>query len=437
MKSLVTILCLALLPAIAYAADPVPAKPNFPPPTDEDLQKIVRMPCRVFPWVANPPPKPPEAAGRLPEPKSEGASIDLSSGDIIVKALGEFAFTDGPQPGKQLLTLNKQVEIEQVATKSVMRAEKFRIIVDQVSGNTDLIEANGDVQFVQPPDQKGRCEMLTRETKFGSHGEPLKDLTTLEGNRTAHTKATVWQGSNAIEAERIINDGRLNTFHAMGSPAAVVTTGDVGADSSGMAPSTGPMAAPKPAGTTSVSMMPGIGLSSGGVVRMQCDGELFYEGASGRVNLARNVLIQQGDPKVLNGPAIISIASDDAHLILDLPPMGQPDSAGKLFSGTPKSLTCIGRVEIKTSTHTILCDRGTFDLIRNSFVLEMKNPKEDVSIYIRESPTSGQLMLSQRSLAGNTASSDFKPATGTAGMRYGAWPAVIPTNRPTQPKTEK
>src|SRR5262249_55090194 len=228
-----------------------------------------------------------------------------------------------------------------------------------------------------------------------------------------------------------INDGRMNTFKAMGSPAAVVTTGDDSANASGAAPATGPMAAPKPAGTSGVSMMPGIGLSSGGVVRMQCDGELYYEGASGRVNLTRNVLIQQGDPKVLNGPAVISIASDDAHLVLDLPPMGQPDTGGKLFSGTPRSLVCIGRVEIKTSTHTILCDRGTFDLLRNSFLLEMKNPKDDVTIYVRESPTSGQTMLIPRSLSGNTASNDFKSASG---MRYGTWPAVIPTNRPAQPK---
>ena len=263
----------------------------------------------------------------------------------------------------------------------------------------------------------------------------MKDLTTLEGNHAAHTKATVWQGTNVIEAERIINDGRLNTFRAMGSPAAVVTTGDDAASQSAAAtPSTGPMAAPKPAATTSVSMMPGIGLASGGVVRMQCDGELYYEGASGRVNLTRNVLIQQGDPRVINGPAVISIASDDAHLVLDLPPMGQPDSAGKLFSGTPKSLVCIGRVEIKTSTHTILCDRGTFDLIRNTFLLEMKNPKEDVTIYVRDSPTTGQTMLMQHSMSGNSASNDFKSATG---MRYGAWPAVIPTNRPAQPKSEK
>jgi hypothetical protein len=410
----------------------------YPPPTDEDLQKMIRLPCRAFPWIAKPPvaPKAVEPA-KISEPKVDNGGMDLSSGDIIVKALGEFAFIDGPQPGKQLLTLNKKVEIEQVATKSVMRAEKFRIIIDQVSGNTDLIEAAGDVQFVQPPDQKGRSEYLTKETKVGSHGEPLKDLTVLEGNRTTHTKATVWQGTNAIEAEKIINDGRMNTFRALGNPAAVVTpdqTNAAAGPAPTAAPAPGPLAAPKPGGTSSVSMMPGIGLSSGGLVRMQCDGELFYEGASGRVNLTRNVLIQQGDPNDATGPAAINIASDEAHLVMDLGPMGQPDSEGKLFSGTPKQLVCIGRVEIKTSTHTILCDRGTFDLIRNSFVLEMKNPKDDVRIYVRESPTTGQVMLSQRSLSGNTASNDFKPAVS---MRSDAWPAVLPTNRPALPKESR
>lgn len=448
MKRICVIACLILpviLPALASAADPAPAAPplpRFPPPTDEDLQRVSRMPCKVFPWIA----KPPALTGGAGVSASADGSLQPStpagtearpttmSGDILVSEMGEFAFTDGPQPCKQLLTLNKQVEIEQIATKSVMRAEKFNIVIDQASGNTDLIKAQGGVQFVQPPDQKGLAEFLTRETKFGPSGEPLIDLTTLEGNRSTHTKATVWQGPNVIEAERIVNDGRFNTFRAMGNPAAVMTSADAGNKSLGAAPTTAPLAAPKPpteAVGGSGSMMPGIDLSSGGVTRMQCDGELFYEGAVGGMKLTRNVLIQKGDPNVPAGPAAITIACDDASLVLEQPPMGQPDAAGQLFSGTPKLLTCNGRVELKTSTHTILCDRGTFDLIRNSYRFEMKKSIDDVRIYARDGPTTGQLMLSQGSLSGNSASNDFKPAVG---MRYGTWPAVIPTNRPTQPK---
>lgn len=177
-----------------------------------------------------------------------------------------------------------------------------------------------------------------------------------------------------------------------------------------------PQAKPAIAGASAIS---DFGFSPGKSVRMQCEGESSYQAANANLSMARNVLIEQSDA---NGQTTISIAADKAQVILD----AQPEGNGKVITGKPKMLECEGRVEIKTSTHTALCDRCTFDLNANTFVLEMSHVIDDVRFYAKDEGSGGLAFLIERSLSVNVNRNEFKPAKG---IRYTPWPVVIPTNR--------
>lgn len=425
--------------ADASGGDP---KAAVPPPEikEEELQRVPRKACAIFPWVekAKSQPKPPgdtppKPAVPNPPPAGGGALPDMSAGDRIIRAFGDFAATPGLTPDKSCLTLTKDIEIDliQPTSISVLRAQKFKLTQDIKTGQTELLEANGQVDIVLP-ERKGRGDVLVYETKTGPHGEIVKDLFTLDGNHAANKKAVLWQGNDIIEADKFIDDRRLETFRALGNPAAIVT---IPADTSAPAPAAPVTPAKagdpaKPGGAQAgAGMLPAFGLASGGKIRLQCDGELFYEGPSGRVTLNRNAMIQQqGDPLPDGTPGPgIKITSDEAHLILTVPPPGQPEETASMFSGSLKSMECIGRVELKTATHTVLCDRCTIDMQRNTVLMEMKNPKEDVHIYIKDDAAGGgRTMVARKSLLYNTVTNDMQAPYG---LKMDALPEVVPSNR--------
>jgi hypothetical protein len=440
-SALITALVMLLAPLAGHAADAPSgdSKSALPPPEikEEELQRVTRKTCAIFPWVekAKSQPKPPGVTPVRPPvnppPAGGGALPDMSAGDRIIRAFGDFAVTPGLTPDKTCLILNKDIEIDliQPGAISVLRAQKFKLTQDVKTGQTELLEANGSVDIVLP-ERKGRGDVLVYETKTGPHGEIVKDLFTLEGNHTTNKKAVLWQGNDIIEADKFIDDRRLETFRALGSPAAIVT---MPADTS--APPTPSPAAPaapetaKPGGAAAAGMLPSFGLAAGGKIRLQCDGELFYEGPSGRVTLNRNAMIQQqGDPLPNGAPgASVKISSDEAHLILTVPPPGQPEETTSMFSGSLKTMECIGRVELKTTTHTVLCDRCTMDMQRNTVLMEMKNPKEDVHIYIKDDAAGGgRTMVARKSLLYNTITNDMQAPYG---LKMDALPESIPTNR--------
>ena len=438
------------------AADPKSAPPPPPEIKDEELQRVPRKACETFPWVikakeaakllppAPPVPVvPPKAGTPGAPPASTGALPDMSSGDRIIRAFGNFSAAPGATPDKSVLELNKDIEINliQPESVSVLRAQHFRLTQDVKTGQTELLEANGLVEMVMP-ERKGRGETLVYETKYGPHDEIIKDLFTLEGDHSKNKKAVLWQGLDVIEADKFIDDRRLETFRALGSPAAVVTipvdttaptpdapakTGTTGtgtATGTGTGTGTGMGTA-----TASSGMLPSFSMT-GGKIRLQCEGELFYEGPSGRVTLNRNAVIQQqGDPLPDGTPGgAVKISSDEAHLILNVPPPGQPTDNASMFSGSLKTMEGIGRAEIKTATHIILCDRVTIDMQRNTVLMEMKNPKEDVHIYIKDDPPgTGRTMLARKSLLYNTITSDMQSPFG---MKMEPLPETIPSNRP-------
>lgn len=433
--------CIHGVLSVAAAEEPAAPAVATPPVKDEELQRISRIASDVFPWVKAQQANPDKGSGATVAPPKAPPVADTGmpgmSGDVIIRELGDFSAAPGITPDKQRLTLTKDVIVEQLDTKSVLRAQKFMITRDLKTGSTDLMEARGSVEMVMPG-QKGKGESLNYETRFGPHGEIVKNLFTLEGNRTTGKRAYLWLGldpdpekNDKIEANRFINDRRLETFHAQGSPAAVVTMQPQGAAAPGQPPRPAKSTAPAKTGakTASTGLLPNMdALTSGGVVRLQCDGEMFFEGPSGRLTMTNNAIIQQ-EATLPNGLAqtVLKLSADESHLIMEVPPPGQSPEGSSMFSGDLKKIECIGRVEMKTVTHVVLCDRCTIDVKENSIVMEMKNPKDDVRIFIKDDAQGSRALSAKRSFSYNMTTEDMQSPFG---MKTENLPTVIPTNRP-------
>ena len=457
----------------AADAQPGPASAPSNPPVvapikEEELRRVVRVASDVFPWVKaqqnNPaaapvaPPKPTPPVGG-----DSGALPDMTSGDVVIREYGDFSTAPGATPDKQIMILTKDVICETLTPRSVLRAQKFKITRDLKTGTTDLIEAFTSVEMYMP-EQKGKGETLHYDTRFGPHGEVVKDLFILEGNRASGKRAYLWLGTDPdpekndkVEADRFVNDRRLNTFRALGSPAAITTMSSSNtasavqpaqpaqpAKSFPSSPSS-PLNGAKPA-PASGGMMPNMSsLSSGGTARLQCDGEMFFDGSNGRLTLNTNALIQQEGQIAPDGTrgAGVKLAADTAHMIMDVPPPGMPtvDASGQpapssgMLSGNLRTIECIGRVEIKTGTHVILCDRATIDVLHNILYTEMKNPREEVRIFAKDNPPgsgNGSAMTSRKSFTFNTDTQDIQSPYG---IKSDALPDAIPTNRPAVKQT--
>jgi hypothetical protein len=156
------------------------------------------------------------------------------------------------------------------------------------------------------------------------------------------------------------------------------------------------------------------------------------------VRITRNVIIQQEGP---NKEIVMTMASDDAVLTLALPPPGQPQAeGGSVFSGTLKGMECNGRVEIRTPNQVVLCDRGLLDMSKSSFVMEMKNPKDDVRIFIKENANGGKVLVAPRSFVINMETSEFHSA---GSLRMESYSGTPPSTRKgdkekeTEPPKEK
>ena len=338
---------------------------------------------------------------------------DMSSGDIIVKSMGTFSREE--KAGQEIITLTKEVEIEQIEAKSVLRGETVYVIRDLKTGELSRLEAKGAVEMVTT-ERKGRGESMISEVKYGPNHEVLKDRYFIEGDRSRGIKAILWHGEDITEADKFEIDNRLDTFHLMGNPATVVKMPEEAPPAA--VPGAPAVPAPKPAAPAGGGgMMPDMSFS-GGKIRMQAEGEMFYEGASGRLKMSRNVMIQRGANLIIN--------ADEAYLTMLLPPPGQEDPNGGVFAGTPIMLECKGRVELKTPTHTVLSDRTTLDFVKKLAIMEMKVPKDLVKVYMKETPTEGKVMSAAKRLVINTETGEFQ-AAGSSHME--TYTGIPPSNR--------
>lgn len=364
---------------------------------DADLQKVARVPTHEFPWLKKHAMIPPPLmhVGENTSADDSGISLNnmkdiiISTGDINIKKTGE----------KEVITLGgkeKKVEIE-LPSQFALRGKTIAITRNPSNGQTESIDASGGIEMWSP-DRQCSGEILKYETTFGARGEKTKDIFNIEGNRNTNVKAVLWHGDDRIEADKFVIDLRLNTFRAQGGPVAIVTLPDKN-DSQ-------PKTDQPPTGGGG-GMLPDLSIVGGGKTRVQADGEMLYDGASGRITLSRNVVIQQ------QGATGTKISSDEASLTLALPMPGQPESNTGMFSGTPKSVVWSGRVEVQTATHFIPCDKAYWDLHHDMFVLEMNNPGEGVRIYQKDAsvlyigPKKLSINLASRELSGHFRTESF------------------------------
>ncbi|HEY3323614.1 MAG TPA: hypothetical protein VGP72_24380 [Planctomycetota bacterium] len=406
-KRIAILICAYLCSSLAVC---LAGEPNvkLPPIKEEELRRVERAPGGIFPWKKNPIAKPTVPTANTGD---EGPQ-DMMSGEIIIKSFGDFSRVE--QDGKEVLTLNKDVEIEQLQQESVLRGQTIKVVRDMKTGQAELLEAHGNVEVVTA-ERKGKGASLTYKTTFGPQGQITQDLYTIEGDKAKGIRATLWQGEDAIEADKFVNDRRLDTFRVTGSPAAIIT----------LPPDATPAPAQKNSGG---GMMPGLSFTGGSKVRMRADGEMFYEGASGRVRITRNVKLQQDGAT----PDSAMLMSGDEALLTMMPaPAGQPAANTSVFAGTLKTLDITGRVEIKAGTRTVLCDRAVLDMAKNIFRMEMKNPKEEVRVYMKDT---GMLMYAPKNLTVHRDTGSFD-AGGP--QRMESFTGTPPTNRPPDAQSQK
>jgi hypothetical protein len=369
-----------------------------PPPVvinEEDLQRVAPAPCQAFPWLAPVGPKP-----DVKTAKTDSAGLPDMTGDILIRATGHFSREvpkDGQYAGMEVLTLSKDVEIEQLEPKSVLRGQTIKVIrgrrketIGQESRvlDVEILEAQGGVEVVMP-ERKGRGDSLRYEVYFRPAGEEargpgrvVKNEYVLLGDAEKGRKATLWQGEDVIQAMEFRTDGIQESFRVRGLPVAELKApGDAGG------------ARPKPAGAgagSPLGSLPGLGLAGGGKIRLQADGEIFYEGPGGRVHITRKVVIQQD---AADGTAAMIMTADEAWLSFLPPQPGGTEERTGVFSGSVKALECSGGLEIKTPAQTVLCDRGVLDLQRKTFLMQMTDAKDSVRVYMRESTEGGKVLV--------------------------------------------
>ena len=388
-------------------AEPAPWEVKI---NEEKLQRVARAIGAEFTWLKKPPAKPQKA----PDDKTAESGIaDMAANDAIIKSKGDFSFET--KDGKEIMLLSKDVEIERAQAKTLIRGQRIRIVTDSITGDLERLESVGNVEMVTP-DRKARGESLLYEVQYGPHHEEVKNMYTIEGKGNGGAKAILWLQDDMMEGEKFINDQRLDTFRIMGFPVAVIK----------LAPA--PVIPGKPAAPTpppsSGGMMPMIGLN-GGKIRLQADGELFYEGSSGHVHLTRNVMIQQEATATQSG---MLMYGDEANMVMTPPPPEQAAAAsppgatggaasagttggGGAFSGDLNTLECIGRAVIKTATHTVFCDRSLIDMPHKLLTMEMKNPKDTVRVYMLETPTTGKVLIAPKRLIVNMDTGEFESSS--------------------------
>ncbi|MFH0938169.1 MAG: LptA/OstA family protein [Planctomycetota bacterium] len=396
-----------------------PPSQSAPRVKEEELERIVRKPTAGFPWILAPAPKPVSKDNSLDKTGEPGLG-DFSSGDLILRALGDFSREIKQSPGaggvndnKEVLLLTKDVEIEEVQSRFVLRGQKIRVVRDLKTGQTELLDAQGNVE-ISSPQRSGRGATLVYETKHGPRGESLKDQYVIEGDRATGGRATLWQGDDVIEAEKFISDQRLGIFRALGRPVAIMTM-----------PQDPKSPSPKP---TTGGMLPGFSMmTGGGKIRLQADGEIYYESSSGRIHITRNVVICQE----VQSQTATKMFADEVTLQLLLPPPGQPQTNTSMFGGALKSLECIGRVEVKTGDYTLLFDKGLYDMQRNLFIMEMKKPKDEVKIYSKDTATGGTVLIVPKRVTVNLLTGELNAGGPT---HRGSFEGAPPTNRPPQKK---
>jgi len=359
-------------------------EPTVPKVTEQELVKLDLPSGGEFPWAGKPttPVKPPDPA--------DSGLLNLGGGEVRIEHYGSFKsetlLKEKPGVGKvarEVWTFDvnlakfpdKLVEIAQSGstpkTGQVLRGQHIAVTRDAVTGDVESIDAKGLVEIFTPSRQ-ARGDALFFETVYGADRHITKNMVLVKGHVGRKEKATVWSGEDQIKAMKFEIDLRLDTFKASGSVVAEIKLATAPA-----APGAGP-AQPE------LALLPGLSLS-GGNMKLSCDGDLFFEGAAGRVQISHHVTILKEGLKMI---------ADDMQIQLqaaEIQPGRKPVDEGGVFSGSLKTLICVGRIEIITADQVVHCDKMHYDLQLEHLRLEMRNEDEMVKIYSRDAAFQGEL----------------------------------------------
>ena len=421
--------------------------------TEGELTPVKVAPADKFQWVGKPPPVvrkvPPKPDTKAAAPSENPVNF---AGPMVFRSFGPFTreekeeqTPEGPVK-KEHLTMTKKVVIEMLDTDSVLRGENIVVVRNLKTQETELLDAKGSVEMASPT-QLAKGEMLRFEMQQGPSGEMLKNQFILVGDPATGTKATLWMRKDpadpskkdVIEATRFLRDIRLDTFQATGAPNAIITMEDKTPPATGPNGKPSPSAPKPPADADAAKSAPsgfgGLNMSGPGKVNIRCDAEIFFEGATGKMRVTRNaVLIKEG----INPGEGAKISSDLAIITLDVPPPGPTPNPGGAMTGDMKKLECTGRVEIKSGTNTILCDKMTLDMETNIAIMEMdpKSATDTVNVYDYSHPgglDGGDVMLVPKTMKVHLNDNEMEPG-GPMKRRTFAGPP--PSNRGNGPKPE-
>ena len=377
---------------------------------------------------------PPDAASAAP--KTGG--IDMSSGDTILDWTGtltrEMKFLPVPhRPDRQeeVLTVKDNVVIAKPESGLRMRGNIIRIIRTEPEEDVIFIDGRGAVE-VMTADMRATGDSFAIDMGFdtpkdaaapapnaGSKDDnPRRQLVTVIGNQHEKIKATAYMGGTAVRTEKFVSDQIANTFHAYGGAVVVVKPPPDPAKAN--PPDAGKKQpdkpAPPPEAAGGNAMFKGITFQPGSSTWMQCDGEFLLNSADNTGTVSRNVIIKQPGMQIL---------ADDVQLVLAPPPPVDPNapkppatgangkppaSANPMFSGDLKSIDCIGNVEVTTDDQLIHCDRLFHDVDKDSSVMTMNDPENDVRIY-RQHDDAGatEVVTVVKSLDYDGKTGNFKP----------------------------
>ncbi len=379
--------------------------------------------------------------------------IDITAGDIEAQWNGAFERSlrrsKGRMPGEEIREevwkLEGNVQIEQQATGSALRAQKVTLVRDADSGTMKSLAAEGAVEVVTEQ-QKAKCERLNVEMAHDDKGAIVKNLYVLEGGGPAGKPATLWLKDDAIQAPKITLDRAAMSFRAEGGFVAV-------SDPAVRDPS--PAAGDGAEGGASLA---GIGIQPGKRIRIQADGPLVSEGREGRTHTSGNVLVRQeglsitcdrlvlthapilpddaggggagraspagagpskGDPPETRGPEGAAAGTD--------PPNGRrregekpvPKDAASgapkgLFAGDLRRIDAFGKVAIVTPETMIECDRVRYNMFRETIELDMDDTEKDVRIVLRDKGGKARLLLAKGGLVYDRKQDRMTPKTGGA-----------------------
>lgn len=393
----------------------------------------------------------PPAEGEAPKtpktpesPNPAGHILDLGAGELAIEWYGEFARKLYAPPGppdqavreKEILSLDGDVSIKQEARGLLIQGKRLSVERDASSGRLERMEGEGQV-LVRLEDLQVKGEKLTAGLRYSPEGKLIENILSVKA--APGQQAMLWQGGSAIAGPEFAIDALNNRFRAYRGVVARVAL---------PAPPT-PTKPEEAAG--GAALMPGLSLAGGGKLNFQCDGDLLFDGTSGLLKISKNVHVYQDQMRIV---------ADELYLRLDQPKPKEklaPKDAkaeGKkeenkddkkddkkdekkkaettgMFSGTPRSIECLGRLEVVTDSQVVQCDHVYFDMIDDQAFLKMNDREHWVQIYIKETNGGTKLLWAKHRLDYDGKLGAFRPAERILLTPY---QGVVPLPRDAKPQ---